>query len=196
MDVAEWLRSLGLEQYAPAFRDNGIDMRVLPELTPEDLKDLGIGMVGHRRMLLKAIADLRPGPAAAADVSAPQPAAGTAERRQLTVMFCDLVGSTAMAARLDPEELREVIAAYHRCVAAAVRRFDGLVAKYMGDGVLAYFGFPRAHEDDAERAVRTGLEIVEAIRRLEPPAIDRVQVRTNCSRRSTAGSPKASRRRT
>jgi class 3 adenylate cyclase len=171
MDVAEWLRSLGLEQYAPAFRDNGIDMRVLPELTPEDLKDLGIGMVGHRRMLLKAIADLRPGPAAAADVSAPQPAAGTAERRQLTVMFCDLVGSTALAARLDPEELRGVIAAYQQSVAAAVRRFDGLVAKYMGDGVLVYFGYPRAHEDDAERAVRAGLDIVAAIGRLDAPAI-------------------------
>ncbi len=166
MDVAEWLRSLGFEQYAPAFQDNGIDIRVLPELTAEDLKDLGVSMVGHRRLLLNAIAALRTGPAAAPDVSAPEaPAAGSAaERRQLTVMFCDLVGSTALSARLDPEELREVIGAYHRCVAEAVRRFDGFVAKYMGDGVLVYFGYPRAHEDDAERAVRAGLAVVEAVR--------------------------------
>jgi class 3 adenylate cyclase len=138
-------------------------LRVLPELTAEDLKDLSVGMVGHRRLLLNAIAGLRTGPAAP-ERSAPDPASGAApEQRQLAVMFCDLVGSTALAARLDPEELREVIGAYHRCVAAAVRRFEGLVAKYMGDGVLAYFGFPRAHEDDTERAVRTGLAVVEAV---------------------------------
>ncbi len=127
---------------------------------------LGVGMIGQRRLLLNAIAGLRAGPAAAPDVSAPEaPAAGSAaERRQLTVMFCDLVGSTALSARLDPEELREVIGAYHRCVAEAVRRFDGFVAKYMGDGVLVYFGYPRAHEDDAERAVRAGLAVVEAVR--------------------------------
>jgi class 3 adenylate cyclase/tetratricopeptide (TPR) repeat protein len=177
MDVTEWLRSLGLEQYAPAFHDNGIDERVLPELTAEDLKDLGVGMVGHRRMLLKAIADLRAGPAAA-DASASKPAAGSAaERRQLTIMFCDLVGSTALAARLDPEELREVIGAYHRCVAEAVRRFDGLVAKYMGDGVLVYFGYPRAHEDDAERAVRAGLDTVAAVAQFDVPAVGKLQVR-------------------
>ena len=131
MDVAEWLRSLGLEQYAPAFEENHIQPQLLPSLTAEDLKELGIASVGHRRAILAAIAGLRAGPTAAA-VSAPEPAASSAERRQLTVMFCDLVGSTAMAARLDPEELREVIGAYHRCVAAAVRRFDGLVPKYIG----------------------------------------------------------------
>src|SRR6516162_981794 len=154
MDIAEWLRSLGLEHYAPAFRDHGVDIRVLPQLTAEDLKDLGVGMIGHRRLLLNAIAGLRTELAADPDVSAPKaPAAGSAaERRQLTVMFSDLVGSTALSARLDPEELREVIGAYHRVVAEAVRRFDGFVAKYMGDGVLVYFGYPRAHEDDAERA--------------------------------------------
>ena len=147
-------------------------MRVLPELTAEDLKDLGIGMVGHRRMLLKAIAGLRAGPATAAGISARVPAAGSAaERRQLTVMFCDLVASTALSARLDPEELREVIGAYQWCVAEAVRRFDGFVAKYMGDGVLIYFGYPRAHEDDAERAVRAGLDIVAAVEGLDMPAI-------------------------
>jgi len=92
-----------------------------------------------------------------------------AERRQLTVMFCDLVGSTALASRLDPEDLREVIGAYHRCVAETIGRLDGFVAKYMGDGVLAYFGYPRAHEDDAERAVRAGLAVVEAVHRTESP---------------------------
>jgi class 3 adenylate cyclase/predicted ATPase len=169
MDVTEWLRSLRLEQYAPAFEQNHIRAELLPQLTADDLKDLGVASVGHRRQLLAAIAGLRPAPAAE---PAPEPAAGSVpERRQLTVMFCDLVGSTALSARLDPEELREVIAAYHQSVAAAVRRFDGLVAKYMGDGVLVYFGYPRAHEDDAERAVRAGLDIVAAVGRLDAPAI-------------------------
>ncbi len=177
MDVTEWLRSLGFEQYATAFQDHGIDIRVLPELTAEDLRDLGVGMIGHRRLLLRAIAGLRTAPAAATNVLAPEPATGSAaERRQLTVMFCDLVGSTALSARLDPEELREVIGAYHRCVAESVRRFDGFVAKYMGDGVLVYFGYPRAHEDDAERAVRAGLDIVAGVGRLDMP-VGRLQVR-------------------
>jgi class 3 adenylate cyclase len=178
MDVTEWLHSLGLEQYAPAFEQNHISPELLPSLTADDLKELGVASVGHRRQVLKAIVDLFPEPVAAAEVPALEPAAGSAaERRQLTVMFCDLVGSTAMSMRLDPEELRDVIAAYHRAVAAVVRRFDGLVAKYMGDGVLAYFGFPRAHEDDAERAVRAGLDIVAAVGQLDAPAIGKLQVR-------------------
>ena len=163
MDIAAWLRGLGLERYEPAFRENEIDVEVLPELTELDLVNLGLPL-GPRRKLLKEIAALRqgvpPAPAAEQPVAMPAPPAAPlaeAERRQLTVMFCDLVGSTALSARLDPEELREVIGAYHRSVAEAVRRFDGFVAKYMGDGVLVYFGFPRAHEDDAERAVRAGL---------------------------------------
>jgi class 3 adenylate cyclase/predicted ATPase len=167
MDVIDWLRGLGLAQYAPAFRDNDIDEKVLRRLTGEELRELGVVSLGHRRRLLDAIAALdaseEPPPAAAARTEA--------ERRQLTVVFCDLVGSTALSARLDPEELREVIGAYHRCVAEEVRRFDGLVAKYMGDGVLVYFGYPRAHEDDAERAVRAGLDIVAAVARLDTPAI-------------------------
>ncbi len=173
MDVAAWLRGLGLERYDQAFRDNEIDAEVLRELTADDLKDLGVNLVGHRRKLLAAIAALRPdlpssgSPIASTELVQPGQNAGVgtgeAERRQLTVMFCDLVGSTALSARLDPEELREVIGAYHRCVAEAVRRFDGFVAKYMGDGVLSYFGYPRAHEDDAERAVRAGLAVVEAV---------------------------------
>jgi class 3 adenylate cyclase/tetratricopeptide (TPR) repeat protein len=160
VDVAAWLRGLGLGEYEAAFRANEIDAAVLPRLTAEDLKDLGVTLVGHRRRLLDAIAALGPQTAPIPDTLHP----AVAERRQLTVTFCDLVGSTALSARLDPEELREVIGAYHRCVAEAVRRFDGFVAKYMGDGVLVYFGYPRAHEDDAERAVRAGLAVVEAVR--------------------------------
>src|SRR6202040_3042201 len=175
MDVAAWLRGLGLEQYAPAFRDNAIDGEVLRELTVDDLKDLGVTFVGHRRKLLAALAALTAEPLArdvpqsgASAPSAPTSiASGDPERRQLTVMFCDLVGSTALAARLDPEDLREVIAAYHRAVADTVRSFDGFVAKYMGDGVLVYFGYPRAHEDDAERAVRAGLGVIDAVGRLD-----------------------------
>ena len=179
MDIEAWLRGLGLEQYAPAFRDNDIDADVLPRLTPEDLTAVGILSVGHRRKLLDAIAALRAEPAPAgeraAEVTAKRPietpsaSASSAERRQLTVMFCDLVGSTALASRLDPEDLREVIGAYHKCVSEVIGRFDGFVAKYMGDGVLAYFGYPQAHEDDAERAVRTGLAVIDAISGLTTP---------------------------
>jgi class 3 adenylate cyclase len=163
-DVAEWLRGLGLEQYAAQFHGNDIDGAVLPDLTAEDLIGLGVGSIGHRRKLLAAIAALRdrgarPTPAAEAT---PSSTAG-AERRQLTIMFCDLVGSTALATRLDPEDLREIIAAYHRRVSEVLTRFGGFVAKYMGDGVLAYFGYPEAHEDDAERAVRAGLAIVDRV---------------------------------
>jgi class 3 adenylate cyclase/tetratricopeptide (TPR) repeat protein len=177
MDVGEWLRSLGLEQYAPVFRQNEIDHEVLPELTEADFEKLGVPM-GHRKRLVRAIAALSAtaqtaAPAAATPVGGQWQPEAAAERRQLTVVFCDLVGSTAMAARLDPEELREVIGAYHRSVAEAVRRFDGFVAKYMGDGVLVYFGYPQAHEDDAERAVRAGLDIVADVGRLDLPAIPR-----------------------
>src|SRR5437868_8408325 len=168
MDIGDWLRKLELDRYEPAFRANEIDARVLPSLTAEDLKDLGVTLVGHRRRLLDAIAELGPdappGPRSA-------PAPGEAERRQLTVMFCDLVGSTALSARLDPEDLREVIGAYHRASAEIVAGFDGFVAKYMGDGVLVYFGYPRAHEDDAERAVRSGLGLLGAVGRLDVKSI-------------------------
>jgi hypothetical protein len=137
MDVVAWLRGLGLEQYAPAFRDNDVDAEVLPDLTSDDLISSGVTSVGHRRKILAAIALLAAAPPAAAVIEAPRdaPAPADAERRQLTVMFCDLVGSTELSARLDPEDLREVIAAYHRAVADVVRSFDGFVAKYMGDGV-------------------------------------------------------------
>src|SRR4029077_18692053 len=159
---------LELEQYEPAFRENEINERVLPSLTAEDLKDLGVTLVGHRRRLLDALAALGAAvpaaPVTAASRDAPAPA--EAERRQLTVMFCDLVGSTAISTRSDPEDLRELIGDYHRAVADTVGRFDGFVAKYMGDGVLIYFGYPQAHEDDAERAVRAGLAVIEAVGRL------------------------------
>src|SRR5712672_3470836 len=169
MDVAAWLRGLGLEQYAPAFRDNDVDGDVLPELTSDDLISIGVTSVGHRRKLLTAIASLGALPPATTVMAAPRDAVtpAGAERRQLTVMFCDLVGSTALSARLDPEDLREVIAAYHRTVANIVRNFDGFVAKYMGDGVLVYFGYPRAHEDGAERAVGAGLSSIDAVGRLD-----------------------------
>jgi class 3 adenylate cyclase len=173
MDVADWLRGLGLEQYVPAFRDNDIDREVLHGLTADDLRELGVASIGHRRRLLDAIARLvgdqpsaEASPAASAAVVSSE-----AERRQLTVMFADLVGSTGLSARLDPEDLREVYAAYHRAVAEVVRGFDGFVAKYMGDGVLAYFGYPRAHEDDAERAIRAGLGIVDAVGRLDNKSV-------------------------
>src|SRR6201987_3983466 len=170
MDIGGWLRGLGLERYEQAFRENEIDLRVLSELTADDLKELGVAAIGHRRLLLKTIADLAAGAgrAAAEDVPAASPAAATAEaeRRQLTVMFCDLVGSTPLSTRFDPEDLREIVGAYHRCVADTVARFGGFVAKYMGDGVLIYFGYPQAHEDDAERAARAGLAVIDAVGRL------------------------------
>jgi class 3 adenylate cyclase/predicted ATPase len=174
MDIAVWLRKLGLDQYEPTFRANEIDERVLPNLTAEDLKDLGVTLVGHRRRLLDAIAALgaeTPIARAVTAASLDVPAQAGAERRQLTVMFCDLVGSTEFAARFDPEDLREVITAYHRAVADIVAGFDGLVAKYMGDGVLVYFGYPQAHEDDAERAVRAGLGVIDAVGRLDVKSV-------------------------
>src|SRR6516225_3015352 len=171
MDVADWLRKLGLEQYEPAFRANEIDERVLPRLTAEDLKDLGVSLVGHRRRLLDAIAALNPLsnpplPGLVPGITGEGGVGAQAERRQLTVMFCDLVGSTALSAQLDPEDLRGIIGAYHRCVAEIVEGFGGFVARYMGDGVLVYFGYPQAHEDDAERAVRAGLACIDRVPQL------------------------------
>jgi class 3 adenylate cyclase/predicted ATPase len=171
VDIAAWLHSLGMQQYEEAFRDNAIDAAVLPELTADDLKDLGVTLVGHRRKLLAAIAALRSPP------PFPSPQAGEgrvgagAERRQLTVMFCDLVGSTALSARLDPEDYREVIGAYHRAIAKIIAEADGFVSRYMGDGVLVYFGYPQAHENDAERAVRAGLACIDAVGRLDVESV-------------------------
>src|SRR3984957_20595440 len=172
MDVGGWLRKLGLDQYEGGFRENRIDDTVLPSLMAEDLKDLGVGFVGDRRKLLDAIAAVRaeasaPTPLSDAPLATDKAAQDTAERRQVTVMFSDLVGSTALSARMDPEDLREVISAYQNCVAETVGRFGGFVAKYMGDGVLVYFGYPQAHEDDAEQAVRAGLDLVAAVTSLK-----------------------------
>jgi class 3 adenylate cyclase len=164
VDIAGWLRGLGLEQYERAFHENDIDADVLRNLTAEDLREIGVTSVGHRRRLLDAIKAL-PHDTATATLAARDIPAG-AERRQLTVMFCDLAGSMALSARLDLEDMRELLAKYHAAVAEVVAGFDGYVAKYMGDGVLAYFGYPQAHEDDAERAVRVGLALVDRIARL------------------------------
>jgi class 3 adenylate cyclase/predicted ATPase len=171
MDIAAWLQGLGLERYVPAFRDNEIDWEVLPKLTSEDLREIGVAAIGHRRKLLDAIAALGAAVPTATVTAAPSdaPAPTDAERRQLTVMFCDLVGSTPLSTRFDPEDLRDIIGAYHRCVAETVARFAGFVAKYMGDGVLIYFGYPEAHEDDAERAIRAGLAAIDAVGRLATP---------------------------
>jgi class 3 adenylate cyclase len=175
VDIAAWLRGLGLEQYEPAFRANEIDERVLPSLTSEDLREIGVVPIGHRRRLLDAIAALgtqAPGVAEAPAAFSPDaPVRADAERRQLTLMFCDLVGSTELSSRLDPEDYREVIAAYHRAVAEVITGFDGFVSRYMGDGVLVYFGYPQAHEDDAERAVRAGLAAVVAVDRLDVKSV-------------------------
>src|SRR5215471_16573234 len=167
MDVGAWLRNLGLGQYEALFRANEIDADILPELTEVDLEKLGVPL-GHRKRLLRAISGLGAPGTLPETVAAPSASTGAkpqdaAERRQLTVMFCDLVGSTPLSTRFDPEDLREEIRAYQNTVSGVVARYDGFVAKYMGDGVLAYFGYPRAHEDDAERAVRAGLEIAAAV---------------------------------
>lgn len=168
MDVGEWLRGLGLGRYEQAFRDNDIDASLLPTLITDDLRELGVISLGHRKRLLAAAAALV---GLAADAHHPLPAltALRAERRQLTVAFVDLVGSTALSGRLDPEDMREVLRTYQNTVAGEIARVDGHVAKLMGDGVLAYFGWPRADEDEAERAVRAGLAIVEAVGRLTSP---------------------------
>ena len=178
MDIAAWLRELGLERYVQAFQDNGVDSRSLPHLTAEDLKEMGVTAIGHRRLLLQAIADLQESGASAVEPASVQITSGEgvndadkrpseAERRQLTVLFCDLVGSTALSARLDPEDMGHVIRTYQKCCTEVVQRWGGHLARYLGDGALAYFGFPQAHEDDAERAVRAGLELIAAVARLE-----------------------------
>jgi len=161
--IADWLKKLGMAEYAERFAENDIDIAVLPDLTDQHLKDLGVSL-GHRLKMLRAIRGLGNAaavPAPPAPVATDPTRRDDAERRQLTVMFTDLVGSTALSTKLDPEDLRSVIGAYHKCVAKTVARFDGFVAKYMGDGVLVYFGYPQAHEDDAERAVRAGLTLIE-----------------------------------
>jgi class 3 adenylate cyclase len=169
LDIDGWLGGIGLEQYAQTFRDNAIDADVLRDLTDEHLRELGLPL-GARLKLLRAVAALGTSEQTLASPEITPPAPRTdAERRQVTVLFSDLVGSTALSARMDPEDLREVISAYQKCVAETVRRSGGFVAKYMGDGVLVYFGYPQAHEDDAERAVSAALELITAVGALKSP---------------------------
>ncbi len=174
--IADWLEKLGMSEYAPRFAENRIDFSVLSDLTDQDLEKLGV-VLGDRRKMLRAILNLEATNKSAPDIAVAATASAvpvrlhdTAERRQVTVMFSDLVGSTALSGRMDPEDLREVISAYQKCVAETVVPFGGFVAKYMGDGVLVYFGYPQAHEYDAERAVRAGLELVAAVRDLNTHA--------------------------
>ena len=178
--IGDWLSQVGMHEYAQRFAENGIDLDIVTELTDQDLEKIGVTSLGHRRKLLRAIANLKAAEkvtSAAAAVAPPAPrTADTAERRQVTVMFSDLVGSTALAAQMDPEDLRELISAYHKCVAETVRRFGGFVAQYLGDGVLVYFGYPEAHEDDAERAVRAGLEVIVALGAIKTPALLQTRV--------------------
>jgi class 3 adenylate cyclase/predicted ATPase len=180
-EIADWLEKLGMSEYALRFAENDIDASVLPHLTDQSLKELSVSL-GHRLKILAAVRELGGSTSAVAEPAvAPEPKPkDTAERRQVTVMFSDLVGSTALSARTDPEDLREVISAYQKCVAESVRRFGGFVAKYMGDGVLVYFGYPQAHEDDAERAVRAGLELIGAVSEIKPnvPLQTRVGIAT------------------
>jgi hypothetical protein len=171
-DVGKWLDSLGLGQYAEAFEENAITWATLPELDHDLLKEVGVKPVGHRVAILKAIQSLDsdggipPGQHEQLSPSRQPTPTGEAERRQLTVMFCDLVGSTALSGKLDPEDLREVITSFQDKCREAIDRYSGFIARYMGDGMLVYFGYPQAHEDDAERAVRAGLAIVRSMAEL------------------------------
>jgi class 3 adenylate cyclase/predicted ATPase len=176
-EIAEWLDKLGMSEYAQRFAENGISVAALHHLTDQDLKDIGV-LLGHRRLMLAAIRELS-GESSVAPKTVPTGEAkvqDTAERRQVTVMFSDLVGSTALSARMDPEDLREIISTYQKSVAETVGRFGGFVAKYMGDGVLVYFGYPQAHEDDAERAVKAGLELIHAVGGLKSSASLQIRV--------------------
>src|SRR5262249_9364847 len=187
--IAQWLASIGLERYTQRFIENAIDGDVLPELTEGDLKKLGIPL-GDRKRLIRAIKAMAAGSPSAFATSAVggneqsgQAGMAGAERRHLTVMICDLVGSTALSARLDPEDMHAVIDAYHAACARITRTYDGFLAEFRGDGILAYFGYPRAHEDDAERTVRAGLDIIAAIARLETRAAEPLAVRIGIASR-------------
>ena len=177
--TAEWLESIGLGEYAQRFADNAIDLSTLRDLTDQDLKELGV-LLGHRRKMLRAIAELGDDDCYCARSASDRTRAESpdeGERRHLTVMFCDLVGSTALSARLDPEDMRAVIASYHACIGEVISRYKGMIARYMGDGVLAYFGYPLAQEDNAEQAVRAALAIVDAVANLRTDVSAALQAR-------------------
>src|SRR5215469_11698367 len=174
-DIANWLKAVGLGEYAQRFADNAIDLSVIRDLTEQDLKALGV-LLGHRRRILRAITEL-PAVSAPTETGTEPALRDEPERRHLTLMICDLVGSTALSARLDPEDMRAVIDAYHAACARITRTYDGFLAEFRGDGILAYFGYPRAHEDDAERTVRAGLDIIAAVARLKTHAAEPLAVR-------------------
>jgi predicted ATPase/class 3 adenylate cyclase len=174
--IADWLEKLGLAEYAQRFADNAIHLSVIRDLTEQDLRELGV-LLGHRRKILRAIAELDGVGPAPVETATERVLRGEAERRHLTVMICDLVGSTALSARLDPEDMRVVIDAYHAACARITRTYDGFLAEFRGDGILAYFGYPIAHEDDAERTVRAGLDIIAAVGQLETRAAEPLAVR-------------------
>ena len=178
MDIAEWLKGLGLKRYEEAFLANDLDATLLKTLTSDDLQQLGVTSLGHRKILLNAIAILEASSNTKRLDAAPPP---MAERRQLTVFFCDLVGSTDLSTKLDPEDLRDVLRVYQNTVAGEIVRYEGYTARFMGDGVLAYFGWPRAQEDEPERAVLAGLSAVDAVARLaanDKPLACRVGIAT------------------
>ena len=182
-DTRQWLEQHGLGKYAEVFAENELTLAIIPELTENDLRELGLPM-GPRKQLLKAVAVLagaesetvQPTAKEVVQDSTPAPA-GEAERRQLTVMFCDLVGSTALSEQMDPEEYREVLATYQSAASRAIQQYDGYIARYLGDGLLVYFGYPHAHEEDAERAVRAGLSLVEGVSALKPSGVPELRVR-------------------
>jgi class 3 adenylate cyclase len=175
-DIQTWLAKRGFAKYAEAFASNDITLDVLPDLTDADLKYLGVGTMGDRKRLLRAIASM--GAAILPPVSsATTPSSTDAERRQISVLFCDLVGSTALASRLDAEDLRDMIRTYHSCCKDVVAKFYGSIAQYLGDGVMVRFGYPKAHEDDADRAVRCGLEMIKAVAALKVPNENKLEVR-------------------
>ena len=167
--IGQWLASLDLGEHTPRFLKDRVDLSVVGQLSEQDLKDLGLPL-GHRRILLRAISELRANALAKPQVQEQTPRQD-AELRQLTILFCDMVGSTRLSAQLDPEDMRAVIQAFYACVAEVVVQHLGMVAKYLGDGILAYFSYPEAHEDDAEQAVRAGLAIVDAVSRLAPNSL-------------------------
>ena len=177
--TAEWLKSIGLGEYAQRFDENAIELSILRDLTEQDLKELGV-LLGHRRKMLRAIAELGDANSIASTRPATEPKSeprDEAERRHLTVVFCDLVGSTALSTRLDPEDMWRVVASYHAAIGAVIGRYQGMIAQYMGDGVLAYFGYPVAQEDSAVQAVRAALEIVDAVTTLRTDVGAALQVR-------------------
>ncbi len=191
--VRQWLEQLGLLQYAEVFERNAVDLNLAKDLTQRDLRDLGVELLGHRKVLLRAIAELNGTQASAVTVQAvkdqlpPERSPSVeAERRQLTVMFCDLVGSTELATKLDPEQLRDLMQVYQRACGEVIARYEGHVAQYLGDGLMVYFGWPRAHEDDAARAIRAGLEVAQAVSSLKAtvPIRARIGIHTGQARRS------------